>query len=254
MKCRQLHVLQLVLVCGACSADEGGGIKPEPQAAAQASSTTTTTSGGPTVSGGTGGHDGSGGSGSGGDLPQTYDSAARWLYEHMPGHYDSIDQTSEPPFPARVLGVCQLDAQGIGERVLYLERSPVDSEQPDRQLVLSLEPGEAQYSGVARILRPEDPGTWIGLCEGATGPVAPPGEAAGQEGCSYVLGEVDGIAVDSKDYVDPSCVGVADGDRVKTSIFVTDQIRWRDRVLEGDDLLYDDPPIGDYEFTRIPTQ
>ncbi len=171
----------LSLLVAACSSGEGGGIQPEPQAATSAGTgaggATATGTGGATATG-TGGATTTGTGGG----PDVNDATAELVMETLPGRWGNVAQVEETPsIPAKDLRVCRLAAPELGDRVLYVERSePAAPDLPDVQLILDVEANSPNYNqAVARVFVPEEPGVWVGLCEGATSPPTPPSELRG---------------------------------------------------------------------------
>ncbi len=250
-------VSALSLLATACSSSVGGDIEPETN-----TSTNSTTSG--TGGSGAPGTGGAAATGTGGADDGLDDTTAQWVMERLPGHWSNATQVDEEPsFRAKDLWVCELVAPEIGDRVVYLERGDPSADLPDVQLILDIEAVSPwYYLAVARVYVPEEPGDWVGLCDGAVEPRSPPSELRGLgEPCDRSFSYNDGAgSITISVLGGPGCVPNAPEGAVDafSSMSLTyESLAWLDTFsLEGGG-NESDPP-GDpksytpYLFTRVP--
>ncbi len=147
-----------VLLLVACSSGTGGEtspIGPEPQDSTTSSSAT--------------------GTGGGPSEELNYQTANNFA-NGLPGEYDSSRQSEQDPsLEPKHFWACRLDAPELGERVVYLERSELETiDSPYVQLIISINAISGEYDrATAKLYVPDELGPWVGLCEGGPGQAMP---------------------------------------------------------------------------------
>ncbi len=225
-----------VLVLVGCSSSDGG-IRPEPGGG---------TGGAPTSAANSSSTDGAGGSLESPHQNRTSD----YLFSRLQGVFDSADQEAEggPLVPKRLVG-CALDANELGERVLYLERSDLDTPAtPDRQFLVVVEgiEGLMGLAAVARMLVPLEPEQWIGHCE--SGSNAPPLDGVeARADCVFSAGLDDAshMVSMSSERTDAACFAAsAFGETISAQLLLmgTGEVSWADAIWDADGSEAHDPP------------
>ena len=230
--------LLLVAAALGCSNSAGGGnIEPDPAGpGASGSSSSGTSSGGATGDGG-------------GSPGRTQNFVSRLAWTYLQGEFDSGDQehVGDIEVPAKRLVGCALDAPTLGESVLYIERSNLDTpEIPDRQLVVAFELLESErldVFGKGRVHRPLQPTAWVGRCTVGT-LMTPPGEVEELLECELSMALNGGTLSITSPIMPASCAAASpDAEAIKSELSArSEYVRWSDVLRLGDDTTVWDPP------------
>jgi hypothetical protein len=185
-------------------------------------------------------------------------------WKYLQGEFDSLGQEPieggpVPPSSRRLVG-CAVDAPELGERVIYLERSPMETDAaPDRQFLIVLDQQESSGPGgsfssamIKRLVSPQD---WAGGCVvGST--MALLGEVALDDACGEVhltRNEISTISA-SVTPMPARCVSSSlDVEEVHMGMIAFgDRIGWWDMLAGADGRRSYDPPGegSSYELIR----
>ncbi|HZJ55543.1 MAG TPA: chromophore lyase CpcT/CpeT [Myxococcaceae bacterium] len=116
--------------------------------------------------------------------------AADRVYRLLGGRFDSADQArSSPGFSAIQVAACPADVPALGPGVLYVEQAPMDApDQPDRQRVYVIEPGEpVESAALVRVFELAVPGSSVGACGLSVPPRFTRDELVERVGCTVAL-------------------------------------------------------------------
>jgi len=181
--------------------------------------------------------------------PAEVDDATR-LAAWLSGEFDSADQAqADSSYYAIRMVICPIDLPDLGEHVLYVEQAQMsDLDNPYRQRLYRIEPGQAPDQAVSRIYTLDDNQAVKGLCEG-DGTVPAASSVTERSGCAVTM-DWDGQAWEGGT-TGTECSTTLGGDYATSEITITREVltSW-DRGFYADGSQAWGAQDGGYEFVR----
>ena len=176
-------------------------------------------------------------------------------FEWLTGRFDSVAQASRQPsyFEIQLLA-CEVMAEELGERVLYIEQAQADTpEAPYRQRLYHVDAqmnDEGEIEVVSTIYSLALPDVYVGLCDDGNATSFEPSSYMIREGCEVYLKWVD-------DHFEGSTRGngcassLADASYATSEVVMTSELitSW-DRGFNANDEQVWGAVDGAYEFVR----
>ena len=183
------------------------------------------------------------------------EAMAQRAYEWLTGRFDSVAQAMRQPsyFEIQLLG-CEAKAEGLGDRVLYIEQAVVESaDQPYRQRLYNIdaqinEMGEIEV--ISTIYSLTLPDAYIGLCSDTNVSTLSPSSYELREGCEVYLKWMD-------DHFEGSTRGEGCLSELNGASYATSEVYLSDNLIRSWDRGYNaegeqmwGAVDGAYEFIR----
>ncbi len=176
--------------------------------------------------------------------------AAR-LYRYLLGRFDSADQAqADNRYFAIQLLSCPVLAPALGEKVMYIEQARLESpQQPYRQRLYVVTPGETEGSAVSRVYELVAPQAAVNLCAGPERTFAA-SDVVAREGCDVVLSYQEGRFVGGT--VGKDCASTLQGASYATSEVILEEslLESWDRGYDANDRQVWGAVAGPYRFVR----